>query len=412
MPEEEQPQVEISTSLGKQKRNWKKVALILLIALLVASLVGIGIYVLIPKLIGEPATQSQPKKESTPSATEEKTSPKYEAGLYFARGNSIYRANYDGENQKLMLKNAAEKGFFVYNLAFSASKKYLTWTSWSSKTHQLNVDFSQIFYYSNVKGDKKSIDYKQACHAIGYDVSTPRDFVYLWKTSQSTDKRNYSVQGSLVKLNLSNGAVGTWVESELIGPYFHVSPDASKILSIPCLAGGGSPKAKVFDKATNQKFDLDISYYAFDTSVWIDNNSIFAIDRTRNWKIVPADGSSGQYIPIDTSYEQSVTPYAFQYTKNYLSADRKNVLIITHLYGKVTKGGNVYKYDLSNKELVKLASLKDFEEQISSYGWLPNGEIWVTTFGSDPNKFYDLWVLSTDGKREKILGEITAHTFN
>ena len=53
-------------SSQKPAKNWKKVLLILLFALFLVSLVGVGIYLLIPKPSEEPTTQ--PQKQATPSA--------------------------------------------------------------------------------------------------------------------------------------------------------------------------------------------------------------------------------------------------------------------------------------------------------------------------------------------------------
>jgi len=52
----------------KPERNWKKILLILLIALFVISLLGVGLYLLIPRLTEEPTPMTQPQKQATPSA--------------------------------------------------------------------------------------------------------------------------------------------------------------------------------------------------------------------------------------------------------------------------------------------------------------------------------------------------------
>jgi len=53
---------------NKKPFNWKKILLILLIALFVISLLGVGLYLLIPRLTEEPTPMTQPQKQATPSA--------------------------------------------------------------------------------------------------------------------------------------------------------------------------------------------------------------------------------------------------------------------------------------------------------------------------------------------------------
>ncbi len=190
-----------------------------------------------------------------------------------------------------------------------------------------------------------------------------------------------------------------------------MSPDGSKILNM-FEYQGSTVKAKVLNIDGSGEHEIDFTLYASD-GAWMDNSRILAVNERNasTVKIVTADGTSSELIPLDTSYEQVVQPKDLS-AKNHISTDRKSVLIITHLYG-TTKGGNVYKYNLGDKKLIKLASLEGFEKQMSGYGWLPSGEIWFTTFGSDASKTYDLWILSAGGqKRTKILSEITAHAFN
>jgi dipeptidyl aminopeptidase/acylaminoacyl peptidase len=61
----------------KPKRNWKKILLILLVVLILISLVGIGLYLLIPRLTEEPVSPTQ--KQATPSA---KVQPKSKGIVY------------------------------------------------------------------------------------------------------------------------------------------------------------------------------------------------------------------------------------------------------------------------------------------------------------------------------------------
>lgn len=53
--------------------NRKKISLILLIGLILISLVGVGLYLLIPKPDKEPILTSQPQKQATPSAKKDET---------------------------------------------------------------------------------------------------------------------------------------------------------------------------------------------------------------------------------------------------------------------------------------------------------------------------------------------------
>jgi hypothetical protein len=65
MPEDSiQPQ----TTSEKKSLNWKKISLILLVVLFLISLVGFGLYLLIPRLTEEPTSSTQPQKQATPSA--------------------------------------------------------------------------------------------------------------------------------------------------------------------------------------------------------------------------------------------------------------------------------------------------------------------------------------------------------
>jgi hypothetical protein len=407
MPENsETPTISPLVESQKSERNGKKILLILLVALFLVSLVGVGLWLLIPGLTEEPSSPSS--KQATPSVTKKKPQPEYKPGLYFSKDSSIYQADYNGKNQKLVFQNASEKDTFVYHLAFSATGKYLTWTSRLSKDSGVR-NFSRIFYYTDADKKIRSNSYGgnlSRCNKYNllYDLSSDQDEIYLY------DK-------GLQKLTLESGESTILNSAEL--SEFHLSLDGSKILDM-FFCQGSTAKAKVLNIDGSREHEIDFTLYSSD-GAWIDNNRILAVNESNRAtvKIVPADGTGGELIPIDTSYEQAVQPRYHHAAKNHISADRKSLLILTHLYGKVT-GGNVYKYDLGSKKLVKLAPLKGFEKQIKDYGWLPNGRVWFTIARADPsktyvdtNKFYDLWILSADGKsRTKILTEITTHAFN
>ena len=74
MPEVSQTRNPQTTqSPQKPKRNWKKTFLFLLISLFLISLVGVGIYLLIPKPAKETISINQPQKQATPSAQKDET---------------------------------------------------------------------------------------------------------------------------------------------------------------------------------------------------------------------------------------------------------------------------------------------------------------------------------------------------
>ena len=84
----------------KPKRNWKKILLILLVVLFLISLVGIGLYLLIPIITEQPASPTQKQatpsaKISTPSAKKEQPKPKDETANW-----KVYTSTRDGYSIK------------------------------------------------------------------------------------------------------------------------------------------------------------------------------------------------------------------------------------------------------------------------------------------------------------------------
>jgi len=75
MPEENQPQPVTNPSLEKPKRNWKKIALVLVIILLIAGLIGVGLWLLLRNPPEAPS--KQPTKQATTAAKprEKETKP-------------------------------------------------------------------------------------------------------------------------------------------------------------------------------------------------------------------------------------------------------------------------------------------------------------------------------------------------
>lgn len=147
MPEENQsPSSSISPTLGKSKRNWKKIALIFLLALFVASLVGVGLYLLVPRLTEEPPSQKQtapsakPKEEkphplkgkiafvkSTFIKHEEITYPDGSSGICAKIDSDIFITDPDGTNETKMFDFSSGCGVSPSNLTWSSSGKYLGW---------------------------------------------------------------------------------------------------------------------------------------------------------------------------------------------------------------------------------------------------------------------------------------------
>ncbi len=187
MPDESPaPQPSISQPLGKHSRNWKKILLILLILSVSVSLIGVGLYLLIPRLTENPTSQSQPKKESTTSATKKEKPTKYNKGLYFAKDNSIYQADYEGQNQKLIFQKASEEDYFVYDLSFSATGSYLTWASVVQNTGPFENRPYLIFYYVdtdkrvNTKFTPPYVKSGTIQWSFPYDLSQSEDLAYFY----------------------------------------------------------------------------------------------------------------------------------------------------------------------------------------------------------------------------------------
>jgi len=72
-----------STNISeKPKRNWKKILLLLFIALFIFGLVGVGLYLLIPRLTEEPS--ATPQKQASPSAQKQ---PAGKKGVLYIKAN-------------------------------------------------------------------------------------------------------------------------------------------------------------------------------------------------------------------------------------------------------------------------------------------------------------------------------------
>ena len=78
MSEEQSPLI-VNPTIEKPKRNWKRTLLILFILLFFVSLIGIGLYLLVPKL-----------DEGSPSTTQEQATPSAKKAEHPLKNKIIY----------------------------------------------------------------------------------------------------------------------------------------------------------------------------------------------------------------------------------------------------------------------------------------------------------------------------------
>jgi len=175
MPENsEPPTISPPVESEKPKRNWKKILLFLLIGLSLISLVGVGLYILIPRLTEQPASPTQ--NQATPSAKDKK--PKaFQGKIAFSLrgllGNQIndpskkegvYISNQDGTGMKQLIKypvKVKSDSTGKFNLT-----PYVSVIEWSPKTNYLGwikVDPNEATYtFQYVRSDNldevKSVD--------------------------------------------------------------------------------------------------------------------------------------------------------------------------------------------------------------------------------------------------------------
>ena len=127
----------------KPERNWKKILLVLLLFLFLTSLVGVGLYLLIPKQVEEP--QQQTEKQVTPSNKKPDTfQGKVAFSLRGLLGNQIndpskkegvYISNQDGTGIKQLIKYPVKiksDSTGKFNLT-----PYVSVIEWSPKTNYL-----------------------------------------------------------------------------------------------------------------------------------------------------------------------------------------------------------------------------------------------------------------------------------
>ncbi len=177
-PTAQSPTESSISALEKPKRNWKKILLLLLTALFVVTLVGVGLYLLIPELTQEPPSKTQ--KQATPSAESNKPAEyvllvsieeKLSAGNYT---NGIYLLDPENPPPKKILDNpdyhifegeAGGAGDLFSGLSVSKDGKYLRWSKIS------RIKSSSTQYYARLDGptikNVKSIEIKPSV-ASGY----------------------------------------------------------------------------------------------------------------------------------------------------------------------------------------------------------------------------------------------------
>ena len=136
----------------KPKRNWKKISLILLIGLFLISLVGVGLYLLIPRLAEQPDSPTQ--NQATPSSKPKKSSPlknkiiftktittnqKYTApwGVELTKSDSdIYIMNADGTGEtKIFDFDPSDSTNYVSQISLSPKGNYLGWLKYSDNNN-------------------------------------------------------------------------------------------------------------------------------------------------------------------------------------------------------------------------------------------------------------------------------------
>lgn len=155
MPEDIQaPTISPAVESQKPKRNWKKILLILLVVLLLVSLVGVGLWLMIPRQAEQPTSPTQ--KQATPSGKPTtKTSPesKFKNKIFLTweekvgenkQTNGIYLLDLNSPPPKKILNNPD----YVYpasnptgadntltGLKITNDGKYMGWWKYSGTTN-------------------------------------------------------------------------------------------------------------------------------------------------------------------------------------------------------------------------------------------------------------------------------------
>ncbi|OGY26795.1 MAG: hypothetical protein A2Z11_02390 [Candidatus Woykebacteria bacterium RBG_16_43_9] len=247
---EEQPQPIINPTLEKPKRNWKKISLILLIALFVISLIGVGLYILIPKLTQEPPSQTQ--KQATPSAKpqKEKTHPLKNKIIYsmdVIRENGfdkdIYAMNPDGSGEiKIFDLEPSDNTKIASKITLSPKNTYLAWI----------IDTS-IYY---IKLNKTTQNLAGKIGPID-NISRPQ----LWSYSFSPDERKIAV---LIGED-ENTQKGTYTSLRVKVLEF---PSGQLINDFYTARGSGGP-------------DETIPGHKNSSPAWVDNSTIIVYTREK-----------------------------------------------------------------------------------------------------------------------------------
>lgn len=214
MPEENQPlPTSISPTLGKPKRNWKKILPLLLIGLFLISLVGVGLYLLIPKPTEGPTAQP-PTKQATPSA---KPKPKSKIVAY-CWNDEIWITDVKGQKQKIhkfeKSKEEQPLGKCDLNLFVSTDNRYVFWTheksipggdTWEDpNTGEVKPVYTygewQIYRYDLLKKKLKKIITLGEEAAWGVDFAHDENKVYYIKTLRKGN--TYESSGKFVSVDL------------------------------------------------------------------------------------------------------------------------------------------------------------------------------------------------------------------
>lgn len=190
----------------KPKRNWKKISLILLVVLFLVSLVGIGLYLLIPKSVqeepkpipqqsqkqttpsAEPATPSAQKDETTNwkvySSSEGEFSIKYPKDFSVKETNGVIRGIYFNSPDKAEttppIVTLTEGGFIHVQVT-------------DAKTNSLETEFKNVLQSSRVESRSNStIDGVAAIRAVYIPNGTAPSDKAEWVFAIKNGKR-YSI---------------------------------------------------------------------------------------------------------------------------------------------------------------------------------------------------------------------------
>ncbi len=297
MPEQTQiPPTSISPTLGKPKRNWKKVFLLLLIALFVVSLVGVGLYLLIPKLTQEPPSQTQ-KQATSPAEPTKPTNKK--KTIAYCWNDEIWITDVKGQKQKIhkfeKSKEEQPLGKCNFNLFVSTDNQYVFWTheksipggdTWEDpNTGEVKPVYTydewEIYRYDLEKDEVKLVRTVGEEGRLGITLFPDDNRIYY--LASFTDGSNLEIKGKLVSLSLESGE-----RTEVLIPKdyrsFKLSPNKQKIFLSMGYSGG--PISKPIHAVVNIdgtdfiKLPFSFERYGFFVRFWSYDSK--AILQTKN----------------------------------------------------------------------------------------------------------------------------------